>query len=278
MAYIFAISDIHGFSEPLNEGLSLIDLSSNEDNKLIFCGDYIDYGTDSCNVLYKIKELTETYPEQVIAIMGNHEYMFLEFLNADDRDIWNIEWLGADREFSTSNTFISSFTKEKISNLKAKLGYHNFLFDAAKLIKKDILNNHVQLFKWLKNLPFFYETDKQILVHAGIDEEAEEYWMYGTSEDYFVSKYPATFGEFYKDIIAGHISTSSLAKDKDFHSVYCDGKNHYYIDGEVNKSKNIPVLKYDSDTGKYSSFKKIKQYDKKYIWKEYVINKQIEDL
>lgn len=54
--------------------------------------------------------------------------------------------------------------------------------------------------------------------------------MYGTPEDYFLSKYPATFGEFYKDIIAGHISTSSLVKDKYFHFIYWDGKNHFIID------------------------------------------------
>ncbi|MBK5242686.1 metallophosphoesterase [Clostridium sp.] len=271
MAYIFAISDIHGFSEPLNEVLSLIDLSSNEGNKLIFCGDYIDYGTDSCNVLYKIKELTETYPNQVTAIMGNHEYMFLEFLNADDRDIWNIEWLGADRDFSTSNTFISSLTREMIGKLKAKLGYHNYLFDVAKLVKKDILNNHIQLVKWLKNLPFYYETDCQILVHAGVDEEAEEYWMHGTPEDYFVSKYPATFGKFYKYIIAGHISTSSLAKDKDFHSVYWDGKSHFFIDGETNVSGIIPLLKYDTVSKKYYSFKKQIDEEETIEWEEYLI-------
>jgi len=276
MAYIHAISDIHGHSKSLEEVLSLVDLSSDENNKLIFCGDYIDYGKDSCNVLYMIKELTEIYPNQVIAIMGNHEYMFLEFLNADDRDIWNIEWLGADRDFSTSNTFISSLTKEKIDELKAKLGYHDYLFHVAKLIKKDILNNHIQLVKWLNNLPFYYEEDSQIFVHAGIDEEAGEYWMHGASEDYFVSKYPATFGEFYKDIIAGHISTSSLAKNKDFHRVYWDGKSHFFIDGETNVSRTIPLLKYDTVTKKYFSFKKKIDKDKNVKWEEYLIKKGVQ--
>lgn len=74
-------------------------------------------------------------------------------------------------------------------------------------------------------------------------ERNSTYWMYGTPEDYFVSKYPATFDKFCKDIIAGHISTSSLAKDKDFQSVYWDGKSHFFIDGETNVSSNIPLLK-----------------------------------
>lgn len=193
----------------------------------------------------------------------------MEFLNAADMDIWNVEWLGTESYFATINTFISEITKEKIEHLKAKLKYHDYLFRVAKLIKKDILDNHIQLVKWIKKLPFYYETESQIFVHAGIDEEAEEYWMYGTPDDYFVSKYPASFGMFYKDIIAGHISTSSLAKDKDFNSVYWDGKSHFFIDGNTNESGNIPLLKYDTLTKKYSSFKKKIDEDNK--WEEYVI-------
>ena len=73
-------------------------------------------------------------------------------------------------------------------------------------------------------------------------------------------------GHFYKDIIAGHISTAMLAESKDYHEVYWDGESHYYIDGDVNKTNTIPVLKYDEETGKYSSFTKIKQNNHNYIW------------
>lgn len=271
MAFIYAMSDIHGYSKPLNEVLSVVDLSADDDNKLIFCGDYIDYGNDSCNVIYKIKELTETYHNKVFAIMGNHEYMFLEFLNANDKDVWNIEWLEADRDFTTVNTFISEITKEKIKLLKKELIYHDYLFSIAKLIKKDIMDNHIQLVKWIKELQFYYETERQIFVHAGIDEEAEEFWMYGTAEESFVSKYPASFGKFYKDIIAGHISTSSLAEDKDFHGVYWDKKSHFFIDGETNVSGVIPLLKYDVVTQKYSSFKKLTHEASQKKFQEYFI-------
>ncbi|KGR91571.1 hypothetical protein CD30_04485 [Ureibacillus massiliensis 4400831 = CIP 108448 = CCUG 49529] len=255
MAIIYAMSDIHGYYTIMENNFKLLDFTDNR-TKLILCGDYIDYGPDSCRVLYKIKEWINNNPSQVMAIKGNHETMFLDFLYAEDDDIWNIEWLGADKDFSTVNTFISISSKEQIKQLNLKLGYHEFLISAAKIIKKDILTNHIELIKWLKGLPLYYETETQIFVHAGIDEEAGEYWKYGTSDDYFVSKYPAVLGEFYKDIISGHISTSSLAKDNNFHDVFWDGKSHFYIDGETNISGIIPVLKYDSKTCKYSSFTK----------------------
>lgn len=47
------MSDIHGHMKPLEQNLNLINLFNNG-NKLIFCGDYIDYGNESCKVLYEI--------------------------------------------------------------------------------------------------------------------------------------------------------------------------------------------------------------------------------
>lgn len=36
-----------------------------------------------------------------------------------------------------------------------------------------------------------------------------------------------------------------------FHDIYYDGENHYYIDGTVLDSGEIPVLMVDTDTDKY---------------------------
>lgn len=243
---IYAMSDIHGYYDFMVENLKIVDLE-NKKNKLIFLGDYIDYGPDSSKVLCKIKNLMEEYPSKVIALKGNHETMFLEFLGTSDLDVWNIEWLGADKDLSTINTFISEGIKYKI--MKAKEKSNNPIetaFQIAKLIKKDIKRNHKDLIAWLKTLPLYYETKKQIFVHAGIDEEAGDWWQHGTSEEVFVSKYPETFGYFYKDIIAGHIGTNSFKNEKGFYDVYFDGESHYYIDGTVEESGNIPLLIYDS--------------------------------
>jgi Calcineurin-like phosphoesterase. len=128
MPFYYALSDAHGYLNPLEVALSLVDLYSDKENKLIICGDLIDYGPDSCGCLYKIKQLTENYPDQAICLIGNHERMFVEFLNTKDRDIWNVEWLGSDKDFATVNSFISIPTREKIAQLKPRKGYHDNLF------------------------------------------------------------------------------------------------------------------------------------------------------
>lgn len=90
MGKIYAMSDIHGFLEIMEENLKIINFQ-NKSNKLVLCGDYVGYGPKSCQVLYRIKELMERHPQQVVALKGNHETMFLDFLEADHKDVWNIE-------------------------------------------------------------------------------------------------------------------------------------------------------------------------------------------
>jgi serine/threonine protein phosphatase 1 len=60
MAYIYAMSDIHGELEIFQDALSAVDLSD-DNNKLILLGDYIDMGPKSCGTLYFIKALQEIF-------------------------------------------------------------------------------------------------------------------------------------------------------------------------------------------------------------------------
>lgn len=203
---IYSMSDIHGHLPEFEDALSKIDLS--EDNMLILLGDYI-HGPDSYGVLDRIIALQTQYGiEKVVALMGNHEEMAL-----------NGTWAITEDRFG--------FTGENIDEGK-----------------EDIYLN------WMSNLPLYYEIGNAIFVHAGIDEEAavEGYWEYGTSEYIFTGKFPAEIGKienFDIKIVAGHVGTSGIANDPHFHDIYYDGSNHYYIDGTVVQSGEIPVLMYD---------------------------------
>jgi hypothetical protein len=150
------------------------------------------------------------------------------------------------------------------------MGNHEFMF-LEDIQTGSIAFDDKNIIDWLKSLPFYYETDIQIFVHAGIAEEAGEYWKWGTEDYFYCSKYPYTLGKFQKDIIAGHIFTSEIAKDENYHEVFWDRKSHFYIDGATETSKFIPVLKYDTTTKKYSSFKKGLNKDNNLLWLEYII-------
>ena len=105
--------------------------------------------------------------------------------------------------------------------------------------------------EWMQSLPRYYETEKQIFVHAGICEEAEELWQWSTTDDEYLWQFSKRKGRFCKDIIAGHTGTSTIARNRHFHDIYYDGQSHYYIDGSTRKSHKLPVLMYDTDTGRY---------------------------
>jgi predicted phosphodiesterase len=114
----------------------------------------------------------------------------------------------------------------------------------------DHKNDHRYL-SWMQKLRRFYVVENTIFVHAGIDEEAEDWWQWGTEEFTFTQKYPAETGKFYMNIVAGHVGTAEISGDPGFHDIYFDGESHYYIDGTVQKSGIIPVLQLDTDTGKF---------------------------
>ncbi len=61
-------------------------------------------------------------------------------------------------------------------------------------LKGAIKKKHGDMLKWLLNIskqPRYYVTDNQVYVHAGILEEADDWWKQGTHEKYFTQKYPA---------------------------------------------------------------------------------------
>lgn len=73
---LVVVGDIHGDYAALSTILSKIDYErylSDEHNKLIFLGDYIDRGRRSPEVLYAVCFLKTRFPQSVILMRGNHE-------------------------------------------------------------------------------------------------------------------------------------------------------------------------------------------------------------
>lgn len=251
MSIIYAISDIHGFYDEMKKSLNLVDLDSDKDNKLIFLGDYIDRGTKSCQVLYYIKELEEKYPKQVVILIGNHDQMFIDWYAEEDY----LQWLSHDPQLITTKSF---FTEEQFTYLTKEFILQEPSYKRVSVFIKDMIKkNHSDLLNWLvlKKSALYYESSNQIFVHAGICETDEILWKHSTAPDEFTWKFPAETGYFYKDIIAGHVSSAEVANNNEFSGeVYWDKQSHYFIDGETILSGNIPLLKYDTISDTYSSF------------------------
>ena len=240
MAKLYAISDIHGYLDEFRDALNKVNLND-KDNRLFLLGDYLDNGLQSFQVISKIIELEEVYPNQIITLLGNHEE-------------WFYDWLILDKPTASAfpETIKSFFSPEEL-NYIFKSNANNFETAVRNEIKNNIkFNPFINWFKKRYRDKRYYETDTQIFVHAGIDEEAGKLWKDLTSSEMFTNKFPITTGRFHKAIISGHIASWEVAKDKTYQGkIYFDGKNHYFIDGDVYHSKTIPVICYDTVTKSY---------------------------
>lgn len=254
---IYAMSDIHGmykaFVRRVEQLDDLRDIKAGKD-KLILLGDYIDVGADSYKVLNYIYQLQqEVGSDNMIVLMGNHEKWFIDFLEGN-----NEEWLSVSRRFDMLEDFLTGEENTVLIDIINKM--EPVRAKNRKIVthvRECIMSSHGDLIRWMKKLPLYYKTQNQIYVHAGVDEEAGDWWETGTTDEMFIEKFPATTGEFYMDIISGHVSTSTVSGDKDRHDIFYDGMSHYYIDGidsypYETKAENrvIPVLIYEERDGK----------------------------
>ncbi len=97
----FVIGDIHGELDKLNSLLKNIKPQKND--TLIFLGDYVDRGPDSCGVIERLIELQSTCSCRFI--MGNHDKIWYEDLinNRPKKDLQFLEW-GADQTYESYKT------------------------------------------------------------------------------------------------------------------------------------------------------------------------------
>lgn len=170
------IGDIHGCYNELKELISTLETEGEYRkgiDKLVFLGDYIDRGSDSRLVIEFIRNLQKEY-DNVVALMGNHEDMLLDYLD-NDNDNW------------TWNGYASTMDS-----------YRGF----DKQFKKDV--------QWIRSLPLYHEDEYFVYVHAGIDpkkpmKKQDRFTLLWVRE-------PFIYGmkEYHKRVIFGHTPTITL--------------------------------------------------------------------
>lgn len=164
MERILVFSDIHGCYDKLCELIKKADLQ--KEDQLIFLGDYIDRGSDSKKVLDYLMNLKKDY--DCIFLLGNHEEMFLNFINRpkiSDIYLYN-------GGFTTLKNF--QVNKEKGSNWEIDDKYINFI----------------------ENMKLWYETEDYFFVHAGVPNknleeitENDKDYLIWTRDLFFQSEY-----------------------------------------------------------------------------------------
>lgn len=138
-AKVFAIGDIHGCDIELEELLHKLPLET--DSTIIFLGDYVDRGPNSKAIIDTIIGLKKKY--NTIALMGNHESMFLEFIKDPSSVLAGFFVLNGG-----SATLASYVTVDN---------------------QYEIPEHHID---FLNNLQLYHETETHLFVHAGLPNVA----------------------------------------------------------------------------------------------------------
>lgn len=150
----FAIGDIHGDLATLETLLGRLPRLTADDT-LVFLGDYIDRGPDSAGVVARVRRLADEGPAKVVALRGNHEDAWLQVLDKG----WP-EFL-----LPRGNGCLECYRSFKGLPVP----------DEDELPNPDEMTSMLEgrffppdVIAWMRSLPFFYEDEHAIYVHAGI--------------------------------------------------------------------------------------------------------------
>jgi len=80
---LLAIGDIHGYLDNLTRLLDIV--QPTEKDLVVFLGDYIDRGPDSCGVIDKLTEFERRHPHTLF-LRGNHEQLLLDVVDFSQPD------------------------------------------------------------------------------------------------------------------------------------------------------------------------------------------------
>jgi serine/threonine protein phosphatase 1 len=149
----FVVGDIHGRCAQL---LNLLDMLPRdpETDTLVFLGDLIDRGADAPGCVQHILNMCRENPQRVICLRGNHEQMLMDFLDGYN-NIWLTPVTGGERTF------------EQYTGQSPWGDPEHDLEDMRIMFERAFPLEHLE---FMRGLPFYYEDDHAIYVHAGLDE------------------------------------------------------------------------------------------------------------
>ncbi|GIP56760.1 metallophosphoesterase [Paenibacillus woosongensis] len=149
MERTLVISDIHGCYREFVDLLEQACYHPQKD-RLLLLGDYVSRGKDSQKVVSLVMSLVQE--NRAIALQGNHDYRFYRVINnqASEKEIARFFEKGGEKTLQSYCKDISDDLGKARENIKAMYSLH---------------------LDFLKSLPFFYEDNDYIYVHAGINPQ-----------------------------------------------------------------------------------------------------------
>lgn len=224
----YVMSDIHGSYVQMEKAL---DKWNREDEHLIVMGDLIDRGPDSLQVVRKLMELKEKLPDNVTILKGNHEEMLISWLINTPRELMEHYYSEVHNE-----------------TLRSFMGAKRYKKSTRKQRPLDLLYNNKRELEFMDSLPLYFETERAIFVHAGVNLNADNWrdetndMMWIRNEFIYSSKFPE------KRVFFGHTPTPFIHEDQDNFNIWISNDHMKVgIDGAVSMGGQLNVLRVDEN-------------------------------
>ncbi|MEZ4600764.1 MAG: metallophosphoesterase family protein [Syntrophotaleaceae bacterium] len=214
---LLAIGDIHGSSEKLETLIGKID--PRRDDQLVFLGDYIDRGPNSCEVIEFLVNFQENFPKTV-CLRGNHEWLMLDALWEAGIDtgtpllnscssLWHREtaWMPTSED---KNILLwlhnHGYATLKSYGIFLKRDHKGLRLDDYRRAFEPIPAKHIE---FLASTQLCYEKGDFLFVHAGVNaskslEEQDPYHLLWSREGFW--QYCAGWN---RCVVHGHTPVSS---------------------------------------------------------------------
>ncbi len=234
----FAIGDIHGDLAALRTLLSRLPGLDATDS-LVFLGDYVDRGPDSAGVVEFLRfQLPALTPARLVFLRGNHEEAWLRVLRQQG-------WPGYTEPpsngcFECADSWLRRWPKPPEGDDRAALVHSGGFYPCW-------------VAHWFAALPYWYEDDHAIYVHAGLPMGEDGRWQHPADvkergklvwdrDQRFYTEYVG------KKVVCGHTVTRTLPQElsrytvDDHEDLFWAGCSAYLIDTGAGKRGFLTAL------------------------------------
>jgi serine/threonine protein phosphatase 1 len=198
----FAIGDIHGELDHLRALIAKFPLLDPDDT-LVFLGDYVDRGTHSEEVVRVVRAFERQRGVKSITLRGNHEDAWLRVIDEG----WP-EFIIPPQNGCLAT--IRSYTEDRTPTVAELEAYVRGAFFPSDVVE------------WMRALPYWYEDEHAIYVHAGLIEREGRFLHPSETEVQRALLWTRTerfFREYRgKRVVIGHTKTELLPPELSSHT------------------------------------------------------------
>ncbi len=222
---LFVVGDIHGEYDML---VKLLEQWDKKTQTLLFVGDLADRGLNSKACIELVYRLVAA--EDAICLTGNHEQLFLQFLEQPDTFYGNYLINGGASTISSLLPDLRQSTAQPTE------------------IAEKIKDQYPDLIAFISSMPLYFEWHHYLFVHAGVDLSLPD-WKETPTKDFYWIREPFHRGinQTGKVIVFGHTPTPGL-HNADYNYDIWESDNKIGIDGGAVFGGILHGLVFDQNT------------------------------